>query len=346
MNLRNLTLTLMLAAAASARTKTDLLVMRNGDRLTCEIKKLDRGVLYASIDYIDGTIPIEWAKVARVESKQLFLVHTRDGLVYEGTLRTSEHPGQEPVSIEVAGLAERPVQVTQLDVVELEQTAQVFWRRFSGHVDSGLIYTKGNNTTQYNIASGLTYRKERWTITGGFSSALSSTEEASTTTRNQLSINGLRLMKRSHWFYSSLANFLQSSQQGIRLQTSLGGGLGRYFLNSNRARVFTTGGLVWQGTKYDSADAVGNQNAIAGLAAGGAELFYFKKTVLSLSANLLPVLSETGRVRFNTDMSYSVQIINNLWWRVSFYGNWDNRPPAKFSGSDYGTSSSISWSFN
>ena len=29
-------------------------------------------------------------------------------------------------------------------------------------------------------------------------------------------------------------------------------------------------------------------------------------------------------------------------WR---YGNWDNRPPANFSGSDYGSSSGLSWTF-
>jgi len=30
---------------------------------------------------------------------------------------------------------------------------------------------------------------------------------------------------------------------------------------------------------------------------------------------------------------------------VSFYGNWDNQPPPGFSGSDYGSSSGLSWTF-
>ena len=38
-----------------ARDKTDVLVMTNGDRMTCQIKGLDAGVLYVSFDYIDGT---------------------------------------------------------------------------------------------------------------------------------------------------------------------------------------------------------------------------------------------------------------------------------------------------
>ncbi len=61
-------LLLALAAAAAARNKTDILVMTNGDRMTCEIKGLDAGVLYVSFDYIDGTIPVDWSKVLLLES--------------------------------------------------------------------------------------------------------------------------------------------------------------------------------------------------------------------------------------------------------------------------------------
>ena len=44
----SLILVLCLAGGLTARTKTDVVVMANGDRFTCEIKKLERGVLYAS----------------------------------------------------------------------------------------------------------------------------------------------------------------------------------------------------------------------------------------------------------------------------------------------------------
>jgi hypothetical protein len=41
-----------LAAPVFARDKTDVLVMKNGDHLTGEIKELDGGALYVSMDYI------------------------------------------------------------------------------------------------------------------------------------------------------------------------------------------------------------------------------------------------------------------------------------------------------
>jgi len=40
----------LLPPAAAAAQKTDTVVMGNGDRVTCEIKKLDRGILEASTD--------------------------------------------------------------------------------------------------------------------------------------------------------------------------------------------------------------------------------------------------------------------------------------------------------
>ena len=53
---------LILSSPLLAREKSDVLVMRNGDRLTCEIKRLDSGVLYVRLDYVLGTISVNWSK--------------------------------------------------------------------------------------------------------------------------------------------------------------------------------------------------------------------------------------------------------------------------------------------
>jgi hypothetical protein len=90
---------------------------------------------------------------------------------------------------------------------------------------------------------------------------------------------------------------------------------------------------------------VGSQNLAAAVVSSNVNLFRFSKTNLSVSATLLPALSQPGRVHFSTNAAYYVKLFSNLKWNVSFYGNWDNRPPAGFSGSDYGSSSGLSWTF-
>ena len=79
---------LLFAWPLLARDKSDVLIMRNGDRLTCEVKSLDADTLSISLDYATGTVSIDWGKVDHIESKQLFLVKTQGGLVYSGSLST------------------------------------------------------------------------------------------------------------------------------------------------------------------------------------------------------------------------------------------------------------------
>src|SRR6516162_1354391 len=102
MNTRWVVLSMILfVLPLEAREKTDVLVMNNGDRMTCAIKGLDEGVLYVDFDYIDGTASVDWSKVAHLESKQLFLVKTEDGSVYEGTLSTPEEGVGRPLKIQL-----------------------------------------------------------------------------------------------------------------------------------------------------------------------------------------------------------------------------------------------------
>src|SRR6516225_4080581 len=102
MRFRTVILGFILAAVPlHARDKTDVMFMKNGDRMTCEVKGLARGVLYVDFDYIDGTASINWSKVARLESNHLFYVKTEDGSVYTGTLSTPQAGAGRPVEIHV-----------------------------------------------------------------------------------------------------------------------------------------------------------------------------------------------------------------------------------------------------
>ncbi len=60
-----------------ARDKTDVVYMKNGDKITCEIKELTRGRLSISIDYMVGDQQVDWSEMERIETSQPFQVqHT------------------------------------------------------------------------------------------------------------------------------------------------------------------------------------------------------------------------------------------------------------------------------
>ena len=341
-----LSTTLLLTPALFAREKTDVLVMKNGDRMTCQIKGLDAGVLYVSFDYIDGTASVEWSKVAHLESNQLFIVKTEDGSVYSGKLKTAESSAGEPVKIEVFDPPAPAVALESPQVVSIVETSEKFWRRFSGQVSLGVIYSKGNQSTQYTFGSQTAYLRERWSAAENFSSTLSSSTSATASTRNSLDLIGTRMLPWNKYFYSGLGGFLQSSAQGITLQTSIGGGIGRYLKNTNRSKIAVLGGLSWQSTNYHpSVVPVGKQSLLAAMIVGDINLFKFSKTNLDINTSVFPALSEPGRFRINTNGTYYIKLISNLSWNMSFYENWDNRPPPGFSGSDYGASAGLSWTF-
>jgi Protein of unknown function, DUF481 len=329
-----------------ARDKTDVLIMNNGDHLSCEIKGLSAGVLYVSIDYVDGTTSVDWSKVRRVESKQLFMVHTEDGSVYAGTLSTAESGGARPVHIEVKVDAEKSVELEQPKIVSLDQTSNRFWQRFNGAINSGITYSKGNQTSQYTLGADVQYPRERWGAGASYDSTLASSTGVSASTRNNGTVYARHLLRWNNWFYTGMGDFLQSSEQGIDLQSNVGGGIGRLLKNTNRSVIALVGGVAWQNTRYtDSGVIQPSQNTAAALLGAELEFFKFDKTNLTVTATAFPALSDPGRVYINTRATYYVKFFSNFTWNTSFYGNWDNQPPAHFAGSNYGASSGLGWTF-
>jgi Protein of unknown function, DUF481 len=337
---------LLVTMPGLAREKSDVLVMNNGDRLTCEIKGLDAGVLYVSFDYIKGTTEVNWLKVHHIESKQLFLVKTGPGNSYIGTLSTAETEEARPISIQVVDDQDHTTEVRRRDVVQIDQTDTNFWRRFNGEINSGLIFSKANSSTQYSLSSNITYPRERWSAGAGFTSSLTGNTGATTSTRNDGTAYYRHLMRWNNWFYTGVGSLLQSTEQDIALQSSIGGGIGRYVKNTNRARIAVYGGMAYQNTRYNQTviDQSG-RNTLAGLVGASAELFRFNKTNLTIATTVVPAFNTPGRVYTALNATYWIKFWSNLTWNVSFYGNWDNQPPATFSGSDYGTSTGLGWTF-
>jgi hypothetical protein len=338
--------TFLCSAPLCAQEDTDVIVMKNGDRFTCEVKGLSSGVLSVKLKYVDGTIRIQWSQVAKLQSDRLFLVKTESGQVYTGKVSTTGASDDPPIEIEIAETPGKEVEVAQRKIINLSQTSEGFWHRFDGAVNTGLLYSKGNESVQYSFSSQVAYTRERWASQVNFNSSFASNNGSNRTTRNQTDLYTSRLLRWNNWFYAGTASFLQSSVQEIDLQTTLAGGIGRYLKNTNRASISVLGGLGWQNVSYgqNTADQ-GTQNAAVGFVASQIKVFKFKKTNLDISASFIPAISDVGRVHFNTNATYYVKLVNDLSWNFSFYGSWDTRPPATFPKSDYGTSSGLSWTF-
>src|SRR5580700_9317582 len=63
----------------NAKQKDDIVVMKNGDKFTGEIKKLENGILYFKAEYMVDAVQLDWARVERLDSQDPFNVSLISG---------------------------------------------------------------------------------------------------------------------------------------------------------------------------------------------------------------------------------------------------------------------------
>jgi len=136
-----------------AQGKTDVVTLGNGDRITGEVERLDRGRLEFSTDDA-GTLFLEWENLIRlVAASRVFEVVTGDGLRFVGTLTAA--PDR---SIAVSGTG-RVDAVAMKDVVLITPIGRSFWSKLDGTIDAGFSYTKSSGIAQLNFNSETVYRR-------------------------------------------------------------------------------------------------------------------------------------------------------------------------------------------
>jgi hypothetical protein len=274
----------------------------------------------------------------------LFLVQLENGTTYSAKVVSKET--RASAGIEIQPVGQESLIVNKATVVRMTETSESVLKRFSGNLTLGSTYSKGNNAAQYNIGSELDYIQTLGGAKANYSSNLSSSTGTAVSTRNQVDLNAYRLLHSRNYFYGGSPDFLQSSVQGIQRQITVGGGLGRFFKNSDAIRISVFGGLGWQRTSYAPiAQTQRLQELGVALISSNLQVFRFEKTQLNVVASLAPALTQQGRLFAKINASYYVKIFGKFDWNLSFYGNWDTQPPAALASSDYGTTTGFSWTF-
>jgi hypothetical protein len=343
-----LLLLLVLAGVCYGREKKDVLVFTNGDRITCEIIKLEKGYLYVKLDYVDGTVAMDWSKIAKVESTQDFVVADKAGTRYTGSLQ-SVAEGTNPeerkeLQVQVAGTSASAV-VPGKEVVEIDRTDNTFWQNLHGGLSTGLNFSKQQSRTQYNFQANTLFQRAKWSTSANYQSSFSGGGDVSDL-RNDLSLNITRQLRSPRNFYAGLAEFLQSDQQQLTLRTTLGGALGHVFSSTNNSFVTGYGGLDWNRERYSAEATVGQTGDSAEFVLGTQlNFFRFKTTNILATANVYPSITDPGRVRFDLNTSLKLRIAKDLYWNLGYYLNVDSRPPQNLPKTDYGSSSSLGWTF-
>jgi putative salt-induced outer membrane protein YdiY len=335
---------MMLASSTRADAKrNDLVIMKNGDRLTGEVKKLEGGVLYVDLDYVSGSVGLDWTKVEKVNSTGTYQVVMESGARMAGTIAKTpekEAPGKDFQVQTVTGPTESPA----AKVVEIQSQKQNFWRQLTGSIDLGYSFSSGNSETQLNSDASVNYLTTRWTLSNSYNASFNGQPGSSKTNLLEVqSLDGIFLNRNSSLLL--VTDFLHSTQQQLDLRSTFGGAYGGYFIRSNKTEFGWLGGSVYTHENFSSAASRPSDQNIEALAGIYYQQFHFDRYSINAQLLVYPGLSDYGRVRATGKTSLTVKLSNNFHTDFSFWDNYDSEPPTTAKKNELGISNNIGYTF-
>jgi putative salt-induced outer membrane protein YdiY len=331
------------ACLAQARSNTDVVIMNNGDKFVGEIKRLEEGILYFGAGYTAEDVQLDWSKVVRVDTTDVFTVILANGTRDTGSIHKSQEPDATTKGFSIIS-GGGTTTARNAEVVRISQTEQNFWNQLAGALNFGFSFTGGTSATQLNYSGNVAYRAERWGAKLDGSSVLNRQEGAEDSGRNTLTLSFHRY-RGQRWFVAGITNILTSQQQNLDLRSTFGTGIGVDLVQRSRTILQVLGGALFFSEKYSP-----DSGSESGRGADSQFLLQFStnrftKFQFEMDAGIFPSLTELGRVRLSIDSSLKREIARNLNVSFTVYENYDSQPPVNAPKNDFGTSMTLGWSF-
>jgi hypothetical protein len=332
-----LALLLVLDAAATWAEKTDIIRLKNGDRITGEVKKLERGRLTVKTDHM-GTLQIEWPQVAEVTSKHTFEVETEAGLLYLGSLAPGEEGGRIAVAGEVASVA-----LEQLDVVAIAPIKQTFWGKVDGSLNLGFSATQANSTRQLTFgldASRRTHKRE----SDATANVILTNQETSEETRRADFTATQKWIFARRWFAAGFTQLQSNEELGLKLRTLVGGVSGRRLIQTDHRTLAVFAGLAGSRETFINEPGSSSLEAALGLEF---DTYTFEDPEIDFTAalTLFPSLTQWGRVRAELNASARRELVKDFFVNLTLLESYDSDPPADAKENDVAVTMSLGWSF-
>jgi putative salt-induced outer membrane protein YdiY len=321
----------------------DTIIMKNGDHLTGEVKRLQEGVLYVQTDYFSGSVGLDWLQVEKVESTATFQIVLSDGKRLTGRISKVDSAAapNKDVMVSAEGV-DTPLAST--DVVQIDSQKPNFWRQLKGSIDLGYNYTSGNNQSSLSTDANAEYVAAHWAAGSSYTASFSGQSGGTSANLFEVQSFGERFLNRNSYVIA-LADFLHSSQQDLSLRSTFGGAYGRYFIRNNKNTFRWLIGADFTQASYQSGLAQPTQQNVELLVGVEYQLFHFDRYTLKSQFLVFPGLSDFGRVRLTTTDTLGIKLSNNFTLNFSFWDNFDSHPPLNAKQNAQGLSTSLGWTF-
>jgi hypothetical protein len=328
-----------LSTSVFAAEKTDVVIFSNGDRLTGEIKSLERGKLRFKTDATD-TIAIEWDEVAFLSSDQNIQVETEAGVRHLGHLSRTDDQAQLTVATDAG-----PVSLEMQHIVLMTPIEEKGIDRLDGDVSVGYNFAKASEVQQFQFSADLDFRTETRIFALEADAVQSDSEDNDSSQRQSLDLTYTRL-RQNRWLTGAVIRLDRNDELGLDLRTSVGIGGGRILRQTNNTTLQLTGGV--QLSRENVSAGVADEDTVEAFGSLNWDWFRYDTPELDLSTNLqiFPNLTDSGRVRAEFDISLKWEMIEDLFWELSVYDSYDSDPVLlDAEKNDYGIVTAIGWEF-
>ena len=296
----------LLSLLLSTPTWADEVYMRNGDRLTGTIEKLEEKVLTLHTDY-GNTIKIDWDKVNRVTSGNPLTVLVPDQS--QDVIRDFFYGTNSLKQVTELG-PDTPIPLTDVTAINLKPV------RLTGTITVGGNSTSGNSSTKaFNGATLFTlyaYR-QRLLVEGKYNFGQAGDQ---ITARNSLASLKHNYFLSKQVFIESFGMLEKDTLQQLQLRSTIGSGLGYQFYESPRTTLSVSVGLAYVSTHFTTAPNIQTPSGRWGLRFEHA-LLPDRIKVFHRHEGFWDVYAGNA-FRFNADQGIRITVYKNLFFNVEY----------------------------
>ena len=335
--------------------KTDTVILVNGDHITGEIKSLSRGRLTYSTDDMK-IIYIDWIKIARVESPNIFEIETQGFKRIYGSFAPTEEDGWVNIKTGDSTYTQRIERVVRITPLK-----DNFWRRLKIILDMGYSFTSAENQQTFNMGSDISSRTERHLRQLHLSIFSTDRKDEPGTRRSLASYTSRWFIKnRPRDYLSGLASFEQNDELGLDHRITGGSGLGRHVVQSNTFDLALEGGLMvsqesftgtsdrdldWDRGEENTSDDY-NLDLYLGTQLSAAR-WHDPELDFTMTLVIFPSLTTSGRYRGRLDSRVRYEIFRDFFIGLTTFMDYDNKPPvAGVEKADFNVALTVGWAFN
>jgi len=296
----------------------DEVCLKNGDRLTGQVIRMEAGKLILKTMYA-GDISIVWQEVASVMTDGSVKVVLKDETALEGTTKAIEdgkmklHTGtlEAPASFRLADV--KAINPKPIKTVKITTRTNVNITSERGNTDSDNYYFDGEFMART--------KKNRYKIGGELSKEDS---EGTTTSQNWLAYGNYSHFLSKKWYLYTDTLFEHDEFKDLNLRSTLGAGAGYQVFETPLLNLSLSAGLAKVDENYDVAE---DNDYSAGQWSVNYDQYFFKKFVQLFHVHTGFVsLEDTNDWFLNTRTGLRFPLYKGVTATLQYNYDYDNQP--------------------